>query len=101
MILIGLWGMAGFLTFLPIYARELGLDGAGLPLAIYAVIIVGLRIIGARWPDRFGAARLSGAALAFSAVGLAIIGPRPDAGRARRRARSSSPPGSPSRCRPS
>ncbi len=73
-ILIGLWGMAGYLTFLPLYAREIGLDGAGLPLGIYAAIVIGLRVVGARWPDRFGAARLSGAALACSATGLAIIG---------------------------
>jgi MFS family permease len=73
-ILIGLWGMAGFLTFVPLYAREVGLDGAGVPLAAYAVVVIGLRIVGARWPDRFGAARLSGAALACSAAGLGIIG---------------------------
>lgn len=73
-ILFGLWGMAGFLTFLPLYAPTVGLDGAGLPLAVYAVIVVGLRVVGARWPDRFGAARLSGAALVISTVGLAILG---------------------------
>ena len=76
-ILLGLWGMAGFLTFLPLYARTVGLDGAGLPLAVYAVIVVGLRVVGARWPDRFGAARLSGAALLVSTVGLAILGAVP------------------------
>jgi MFS family permease len=56
-ILLGLWGMAGYLTFLPVYAPEMG-----------------LRVVGRRWPDRFGAARLSGAALAVSAVGLAVLG---------------------------
>ena len=73
-ILLGLWGMAGFLTFLPLYAREVGLEGAALPLAAYALVVIGLRIVGARLPDRIGAARLSGAALACSAVGLAMIG---------------------------
>jgi MFS family permease len=73
-ILFGLWGMAGFLTYLPLYIPHVGMTGAGLPLAAYALVVVGLRIIGATWPDRFGAARLSGAALAISAVGLAIIG---------------------------
>jgi MFS family permease len=73
-ILFGLWGMAGLLTFLPAYAREVGLSDAGLPLALYALVVVGLRVIGATWPDRFGAARLSGIALILSAAGLAIVG---------------------------
>jgi MFS family permease len=73
-ILLGLFGMAGFLSYLPLYTPSVGMEGAALPLAVYAVIVVVLRIVGATWPDRFGAARLSGAALALSAVGLAIIG---------------------------
>ena len=73
-ILLGLFGMAGFLSFLPLYTPSVGLEGAGLPLAAYALIVVGLRVVGATWPDRFGAARLSGAALALSAVGLLVIG---------------------------
>ena len=73
-ILLGLFGMAGFLTFLPLYTPSVGLQGAALPLAAYALIVVALRIVGATWPDRFGAARLSGAALALSAVGLAVLG---------------------------
>ncbi len=73
-IFLGLWGMAGFFTFLPLHAPQVGLEGAGLPLVIYALIVVALRIVGARLPDRFGAARLSGVALAVSAVGLAVIG---------------------------
>jgi MFS family permease len=73
-ILFGLWGMAGFFTFLPLYTPEIGMDGAGLPLTAYALVVVVLRIVGATWPDRFGAARLSGAALAISAIGLTMIG---------------------------
>ena len=73
-ILFGLWGMAGFLTYLPLYTPVVGMDGAGLPLTAYALIVVGLRVVGARWLDRFGAARLSGIALAVAAVGLALIG---------------------------
>ncbi|MFL5770290.1 MAG: MFS transporter [Chloroflexota bacterium] len=73
-ILLGLFGMAGFLTFLPLYTPSVGVQGAAVPLAIYAVIVVILRIVGATWPDRFGAARLSGAAFAMSAAGLATIG---------------------------
>jgi MFS family permease len=76
-ILLGFWGMAGFLTYLPLYARTVGLDGAGPPLTVYALIVVGLRVVGARWPDRFGAARLSSTALIVSAVGLTVIGLAP------------------------
>ncbi len=73
-ILFGLFGMAGFFSYLPLYTPEVGMDGAGLPLTAYALVVVVLRVIGATWPDRFGAARLSGVALAISAVGLAVIG---------------------------
>ncbi len=68
----GAFGMAGFLAFIPLYAREVGLDGAALPLAVYALIVVGLRFAFAKLPDQVGAAKLSGAALAVAAVGLAL-----------------------------
>jgi MFS family permease len=73
-ILLGLVGMAGFLTFMPLYGPGFGFANGGLPLTVYALIVVVLRIVGARWPDRFGAGRLSSVALAVSAIGLAIIG---------------------------
>lgn len=74
LILLGIWGMAGYLAFVPLYVSQIGMSGASLPLAVYALVVVGLRIVGATWPDRFGAARLSGSALALSAIGLAIVG---------------------------
>ena len=73
-ILLGLTGMAGFLTFMPLYGPGFGFENGGLPLTIYALIVVVLRVVGATWPDRFGAARLSSLALAVSAAGLVIIG---------------------------
>jgi MFS family permease len=78
LIFLGVFGMAGFLAFVPVYVDEVGLT-ASVPLGIYAVIVVILRIIGARLPDRFGAARLSGSALVATAAGLAIIGTIPSA----------------------
>ena len=73
-ILAGMWGMAGFIAFLPSYTRSIGMSGASLPLLVYALVVVGLRIVGARVPDRFGAARVGSVALAMSAIGLAILG---------------------------
>jgi MFS family permease len=58
----------------PLHATAVGLDGAGIALAMYALIVVGLRIVFAKLPDRVGAPRLSGVALVITAVGLAIIG---------------------------
>jgi hypothetical protein len=73
LILTGAWGMAGYFAFLPLYATDLGLDGAGGAFAAYALVVVGLRIVFAKLPDQIGAARLSGAALAVGAAGLAIL----------------------------
>jgi MFS family permease len=78
-ILLGLWGMAGYFTFVPLHARALGMDGAGAPFVLFALVVVVLRIVGARWPDRYGAARVSGVALFISTVGLAVTGLAPTA----------------------
>jgi len=74
LILAGTWGMAGFLAFLPLHTVSVGMGGAGLPLLIYAGLVIGLRIVFAKLPDQIGPARLSGGALAVGAVGLAILG---------------------------
>jgi MFS family permease len=74
LILCGTWGMAGFLAFVPLHATAVGLDGAGAALAMYALIVVGLRVVFAKLPDQVGAPRLSGAALVVTAVGLAVLG---------------------------
>ena len=71
--------MAGFLAFLPLYTEELGMDGAGLPLAIYAVLVIGLRLVFAKLPDQIGPARVSAGALAVGAVGLVILALLPSA----------------------
>jgi MFS family permease len=74
LILAGTTGMAGFLAFLPLHAASVGMDGASLPLAIYAVLVIALRIVFAKLPDQVGPARVSGGALAVGAVGLTILG---------------------------
>jgi MFS family permease len=74
LVLCGAWGMGAYFAFLPLLTDDLGLGGAGGYLALFALVVVGLRIIGARWPDRFGAARLSGTALVLSSAGMLIAG---------------------------
>ena len=66
--------MAGFLAFVPLYARDLGMGGAGMVLGLFSGIVVVIRSVGAKIPDRIGAARATRVALALSATGLAMVG---------------------------
>jgi MFS family permease len=75
--LCGTFGMAAFLTFVPLHAVALGLDGAGSALAVFGVVVILLRFFGAKLPDRLGPVRLGGAALTCTAVGLVMIGVLP------------------------
>ncbi len=72
--LTSIWGLAGFLTFVPLYALDLGMDGSRLALLVFGGTVVGIRSLGARIPDRLGAARATRVALTLSAAGLAIVG---------------------------
>jgi len=74
LILAGGWGMAGFLAFLPLLVRDLDLGGSSVAFAIYALVVIGLRIAFVKLPDQVGATRLSLFSLVAASVGLAIIG---------------------------
>jgi predicted MFS family arabinose efflux permease len=74
LLLSSILGMAGFLTFVPLYAIDIGMDGSRVVLLVFAGIVVGIRSVGARIPDRLGAARATRTALALSAAGLALMG---------------------------
>mgnify|MGYP000162139051 FL=1 len=67
-------GMAGFLAFVPLYALDLGMAGAGPVLGLFGAIVVGIRSLGARIPDRVGAGRTTRISLVAGAVGLATAG---------------------------
>jgi MFS family permease len=69
-----IFGAAGFNTFIALYARELGLDGAGPLFFLFSGIVVGIRLLGRRLPDRLGAKRSSGSAIALMAAGLLTLG---------------------------
>ena len=74
--LCGIWGMGPFFAFLPLMTDDLG-TGASTYFGVFAIVVIVLRVVGAKLPDRIGAARLSGTALIFSAVGMAISGLAP------------------------
>ena len=74
LLLTAIWGMAGFLAFVPLYALDQGLGGSGHLLFLFAAIVVVIRAAGARLPDRLGAVRATRAALTCIMIGLMIIG---------------------------
>jgi len=67
-------GFAGFNAFVALYAQELGLDGAAPLFVVFAVIVVTIRVLGRRIPDRLGPKRASGVALVLLASGLLVVG---------------------------
>jgi MFS family permease len=69
-----IWGMAGFLAFVPLYALDLGLPGAGFLLFGFAGIVIVIRSAGARIPDRLGATRSVRLSLLCATIGLATAG---------------------------
>ncbi|HYP24611.1 MAG TPA: MFS transporter, partial [Actinomycetota bacterium] len=68
------WGLAGFSTFVPLYARELGLSGSSYVFATYSGLVLALRLFGAQIPDRLGTRLTSRLALSASALGMAVMG---------------------------
>jgi len=70
---LGLIPLAGFSAFMPLYADEqLGI-GAGPIFLLYGVLILVVRIAGARIPDRLGGRRSGSIALALASAGIAIV----------------------------
>lgn len=67
-------GFAGLGTFAALYARELGMDGAGLVFLVFSAVVVATRIVGRQIPDRLGPKRTSGTALILISAGLLTIG---------------------------
>lgn len=73
-LLLGVTGFTGFAAFLPLYVDDVGLDEAGPFFLVYGVLVLAIRVIGARLPDRLGPLRTSTYALVAVAAGLTCIG---------------------------
>ncbi len=72
--LCGVWGMGPFFAFVPLLADDLGLGSSAPFFGVFAIVVVVLRFLGARLPDRLGAASLTGTALVATAIGLLVSG---------------------------
>lgn len=69
-----IWGFAGFSSFVPLFARQIGMGGSRFVFLTYAVVIILIRSFGARIPDVLGARRSATISTLVSAVGLVLMG---------------------------
>jgi MFS family permease len=67
---LSLIGFAGFSAFLPLYVSQVGLGGSRFVFGLYAVIVLVVRLFGARIPDTAGPVPTATAALVALASGL-------------------------------
>lgn len=65
--------MGGFLAFAPLKADEVGLVNASVPVFVYGMVVVGLRITLARFQDRLPALTVAVTALVTMTMGLTVI----------------------------
>jgi MFS family permease len=73
-VFVALFGWAGFLAFVTVWAEEVGIARAGTVFALFAGIVLVLRIFAARVPDALGPIRTTRFALLFTTLGLGVIG---------------------------
>jgi MFS family permease len=70
---LGLIPLAGFGAFMPLYADdELGISSGGI-FVMYGVLILIVRVAGARIPDRLGGRDAGSLATGFAAAGIGIV----------------------------
>ncbi|HET8759116.1 MAG TPA: MFS transporter [Solirubrobacteraceae bacterium] len=67
-----IFGFSALLAFTPLYAKELGMHGAGLVLLVNAAVLVAMRVFGRRLPDQLGPRLSATTGIGLSAVGLAL-----------------------------
>ena len=72
-LLTSVWGLAGFNALVPLYAKDIGMDGSRMVFVVYAVVVLLIRSVGARIPDRMGAGPTARLALGVSVVGLTAM----------------------------
>jgi MFS family permease len=65
--------MGGFLGFVALHARDIGMRDSGPVLLLFGLVVVVCRIVFARLPDRVQPFRLAVLALGMAAVGLGVV----------------------------
>lgn len=66
-------GYVGWSSFLALRTDELGLHDAGRLFLLYSIVVLVIRLVGARIPERIGLVRCTTAAIASTTAGLALL----------------------------
>jgi MFS family permease len=72
-LMLGLIPFTGFAAFLAVYGPDIGLHDTGPVFFAYAGLILAVRLLGAKLPDRLGWRRASTIALAAVALGALLV----------------------------
>ena len=72
-LLLGTLTFAAFTGFVPLYAEDLGLPGVAPLFALYGTLVVLIRIVAAKLPDRLGTVPTASMAMIGIASGMAIM----------------------------
>ncbi len=75
----GISAMAGFFTFIAIHAEAIGVADWSLVLLEFGLIVVIVRVLFAKLPDRVASYRLGAGALALTGIGIAMVALVPSA----------------------
>jgi predicted MFS family arabinose efflux permease len=73
-LLAGMFSFGGFNAFVALYALEVGLGGAGALFLVFSVVVIGVRSLGRRLPDRLGPRRAASVSLTTLAAGSLTLG---------------------------
>ena len=71
---LGVGALTTFFVFVPQHSRDLGMGSSSGLFAVYALVSVLIRVLGATWPERLGPRRMVTVALSAFGLGLTLVG---------------------------
>jgi predicted MFS family arabinose efflux permease len=72
-LLLAILGFGGFNAFVVLYARDLGVARPGLVFVVFGLVVILVRLVGRRIPDRLGPRLAASIACAAVAAGFVIV----------------------------
>ena len=69
----GLIATAAFSAFVPLYADDVGIEDVAIVFVVFGVLVLLIRVLGARIPDALGGARSGTVALVTTAFGMTVM----------------------------